>query len=534
MNPMKLLQDILTNLAPGERKIPQGQGGDLFGPELSLAEEEFASIGGKQEEVPMGLLAALQVGKNVPPLVDLSGGVEGELLSQRHGTRGNGPGLRGTSFGKGPALSTDAAGARAFPSQVSGQHPGKAEGKDPFGKAARSAADLAGGRGPAGEGTDPLGGTTRLAADLVGGKGSLGSAARLAAGLATGSGEAAVAPTGQVQRHPQPGLAGAEPGAGPADGDKIASLEALIGTRARVGAGVQLGIGARIGMAAPVVTGENVGGAALVGGGARLAATGLAPRVRGERLPPELAPQAFEAIAARDAMKPDAVRLDRATGTVQIKLPGGAEEIPLPTPALTTPSSLQRRDARAPAPQQEVAKQEIRQVEPQAARAEQEGNPVAHGHGTVHGREPSVEAAEVPVAPMAPTFQDEPFDPTLQLRFTPGGARIAMQTQGSGELTVQLDVREGVADLKVGGQAAWLVGAHTDELRVALAQEGLTLGKLDQKDAQGFGPGGDRPSTNQGQGDDGSESTGRPSSETPSTPRQVARRTGSGRHHVEA
>lgn len=237
------------------------------------------------------------------------------------------------------------------------------------------------------------------------------------------------------------------------------------------------------------------------------------------------------------ALADDTIRLDRTTGTVQVKLGDGSETVSLPTPLLS--SSHDRKDGARQvqeAPKPEVPRRAAPQESP-AAKRETEPAVVAHGHGGSRSAPPPADAVEK-VAPAMPVpVPEEAFDPGLHLRFVPGGARMALQTPGSGDLTVQLDVREGVADLKVGGQAAWLIGAHTEELRVALAQEGLTLGKLDPGDA-GFGPGGERPPSSQGErGDDGRDAPRPSPGETtlPTSPQQrVARPTGTGRHHVEA
>ena len=69
----------------------------------------------------------------------------------------------------------------------------------------------------------------------------------------------------------------------------------------------------------------------------------------------------------------------------------------------------------------------------------------------------------------------------------PNVARLNVETQDSGTLSLQVKVHDGVTDIRAAGPAASLVEARQGELRLALAHEGLALGHFDltQSDHQG-------------------------------------------------
>ena len=85
--------------------------------------------------------------------------------------------------------------------------------------------------------------------------------------------------------------------------------------------------------------------------------------------------------------------------------------------------------------------------------------------------------------PVAPAL--EPFvaqlveDPSARISLTPSIARVSVDTGDAGRLSVQLKVTDGVTDVRASGPAAPMLDARQNELRVALAQEGLSLGRFD-------------------------------------------------------
>ena len=89
-----------------------------------------------------------------------------------------------------------------------------------------------------------------------------------------------------------------------------------------------------------------------------------------------------------------------------------------------------------------------------------------------------------PLPNVTPAYLD---DPTLRVVVLPNIARLNVETQDSGTLSLQVKVHDGVADIRAAGPAASLVEARQGELRLALAHEGLALGHFDltQSDHQG-------------------------------------------------
>lgn len=89
-----------------------------------------------------------------------------------------------------------------------------------------------------------------------------------------------------------------------------------------------------------------------------------------------------------------------------------------------------------------------------------------------------------PLPNVAPAYLD---DPTLRVVVLPNVARLNVETQDSGTLSLQVKVHDGVTDIRAAGPAASLVEARQGELRLALAHEGLALGHFDltQSDHQG-------------------------------------------------
>ena len=62
-------------------------------------------------------------------------------------------------------------------------------------------------------------------------------------------------------------------------------------------------------------------------------------------------------------------------------------------------------------------------------------------------------------------------------------AHLRVEAPGLGELELHLRVRDGVAHVRIDGEAAHAVEARAAELSRALASEGLKLGQLDAKPA---------------------------------------------------
>jgi hypothetical protein len=69
-------------------------------------------------------------------------------------------------------------------------------------------------------------------------------------------------------------------------------------------------------------------------------------------------------------------------------------------------------------------------------------------------------------------------DPTLRAVVLPQTAHVRCEVDGAGELALHLRVRDGVADVRLDGQAAQLLNRVSD-LEAALASEGLRLGSFD-------------------------------------------------------
>jgi hypothetical protein len=86
-------------------------------------------------------------------------------------------------------------------------------------------------------------------------------------------------------------------------------------------------------------------------------------------------------------------------------------------------------------------------------------------------------AAFMPAA--APLSVQAVQDASLQLALMTHAAHIEMDTGPSGELSLHLRVRDGVAEISAAGSAAPLLEARAPELSVSLAGEGLALGRFD-------------------------------------------------------
>ena len=126
-------------------------------------------------------------------------------------------------------------------------------------------------------------------------------------------------------------------------------------------------------------------------------------------------------------------------------------------------------------------------------------------------------------APLEPFISQLVDDPTARISLTSSVARLSLDTGDAGRLSVQLKVSDGVADVKASGPAAPMLDARQNELRVALAHEGLSLGHFDM-----------------GQNQHRPERPDAPEPERPSQPARTARPTtpdpvaNDGRIHVKA
>jgi len=90
-----------------------------------------------------------------------------------------------------------------------------------------------------------------------------------------------------------------------------------------------------------------------------------------------------------------------------------------------------------------------------------------------------VELAPAPPSPLPTVSSTLLEDPSLRVVLLPTVARINVETQDNGSLSLQVKVRDGVADVRATGPAAAMVEARQGDLRVALAGEGLALGHFD-------------------------------------------------------
>jgi hypothetical protein len=89
--------------------------------------------------------------------------------------------------------------------------------------------------------------------------------------------------------------------------------------------------------------------------------------------------------------------------------------------------------------------------------------------------EPSKEVAQL-VSTLPPQATE---DASLRAAVHPNVANISIDTGEAGALSVRLMVKDGVADVQLKGPAAPVIENRESELRVVLAQEGLSLGQFD-------------------------------------------------------
>jgi len=120
----------------------------------------------------------------------------------------------------------------------------------------------------------------------------------------------------------------------------------------------------------------------------------------------------------------------------------------------------------------------------------------SHGLGASQGdlqsSPPPVAGAPVPAAPpvaspLRSLHELAAADPSLNAAAIGKNAHLRLETGRAGDLTMHLRINDGVADIEVGGAAAEKLGMRSNELRHALAGEGLTLGQFVTRPADGTG-----------------------------------------------
>jgi hypothetical protein len=153
-----------------------------------------------------------------------------------------------------------------------------------------------------------------------------------------------------------------------------------------------------------------------------------------------------------------------------------------------TPLNPQRLTGTAVPPADRAGKAQVEAPRPaeldERRRARAEDLP-----GPTVGLQRAVAALELagPVLPLPPAIP-QAFeallpqlldDSSLRMVLGPTLARVSVDTGDLGQLSLQLRVRDGVTEIRAGGPAAPNLEQKQNELRVALASEGLSLGHFD-------------------------------------------------------
>jgi hypothetical protein len=86
--------------------------------------------------------------------------------------------------------------------------------------------------------------------------------------------------------------------------------------------------------------------------------------------------------------------------------------------------------------------------------------------------------SRMPVA-AAPLLDLAAEDETLHAVALGANARVTLDAGSAGELALHVRVRDGVADLRVDGAAAQSLDIRANEIRTALAGEGISLGRFE-------------------------------------------------------
>jgi hypothetical protein len=113
--------------------------------------------------------------------------------------------------------------------------------------------------------------------------------------------------------------------------------------------------------------------------------------------------------------------------------------------------------------------------------------PLPMSAGPAPALQPTFEVTNPVVAPAAPSIPAalEAFlpqlqdDPSLRIALMSNTARVTLETPDAGRVSLQLKVKDGVTEVRASGPAAASLELRTNELRVALAGEGLALGHFD-------------------------------------------------------
>ncbi|MFT3838924.1 MAG: flagellar hook-length control protein FliK [Myxococcaceae bacterium] len=126
--------------------------------------------------------------------------------------------------------------------------------------------------------------------------------------------------------------------------------------------------------------------------------------------------------------------------------------------------------------EQQLAKLEVEAPKPVAAAPSQPVTPVAAPVQAAAAPEVKAVFAALPPLPIDPALAQQD---SLRVMLLPHAAKVSVETPDSGRLEVRVDVHDGVAHVRAAGEAAPLIDARTNELRVALAQEGLALGNFE-------------------------------------------------------
>jgi hypothetical protein len=101
-------------------------------------------------------------------------------------------------------------------------------------------------------------------------------------------------------------------------------------------------------------------------------------------------------------------------------------------------------------------------------------------HASPAAHAPSADALAAPSVPEATALWTEAaLDPSLRATVMPENAVLSFDTGAGGEAAVHLHVKDGVADVRIDGAGADALAMHPQDLRTALAGEGLTLGSFE-------------------------------------------------------
>ena len=109
--------------------------------------------------------------------------------------------------------------------------------------------------------------------------------------------------------------------------------------------------------------------------------------------------------------------------------------------------------------------------------------PVAHAPTPAASREPRVSDLQVSAGPAAPVslLDQAAADPSLHAAAIGNNAHLHLDAGSAGSLSVHLRMRDGVADLEVEGTAASSLDIRPQDLRRALAGEGIALGRFESR-----------------------------------------------------